>query len=131
ETAHDSATPRNYSLSEFPKAWQELKPQVFYPSPWKGGIWRLRDSADYMLPASMSTLETAVKYRQELLYNRYLAGSRTMKRAVVAALPAYVIPAGQADPQAAAFRAQTVLQQGVRVYQSPSATNLRGASCAA
>lgn len=128
ETAHDSATPRNYSLSEFPKAWQELKPQVFYPSPWKGGIWRLRDSEDYMMTASMSTLETAVKYREELLYNRYLAGSRTMKRYVEAGLHAYVIPAGQADPQAAALLAQTVLQQGVEVYQNPSAANLGGAS---
>ncbi len=128
ETSHDSATPRNYSLSEFPKAWQELKPQVFYPSPWKGGIWRLRDSEDYMMTASMSTLDTAVKYREELLFNRYLAGSRTMRRYVDAGLHAYVIPSGQADPQTAALLAQKLVQQGVEVYQNPSALTLGGTS---
>ena len=128
ETAHPSATPRNYSISEFPKPWQELKPQIFYPSPWKGGIWRLRDAEDYMMTASMSTLETAVKYREELLYNRYLAGSRTMKRYVDAGLHAYVIPAGQADPQSAALLAQKLIQQGVEVYQSKSALTLGATS---
>ena len=128
ETAHDSATPRDYSVSEFPKAWQELKPQVFYPSPWKGGIWRLRDSEDYMMTASMSTLETAVKYREELLYNRYLAGSRTMKRYVDAGLHAYVIPGGQADPQTAALLAQKLIQQGVEVYQNKAPVTLAAAT---
>src|SRR6185312_8847199 len=128
ETAHPSATPRNYSLSEFPKAWQELKPEIFYPSPWKGGIWRLRDSEDYMMTASLSTLDTAVKYREELLYNRYLAGSRTMRRYVDAGLHAYVIPGGQADPQTAALLAQKLVQQGVEVYQNKAALTLGGAS---
>ena len=121
ETAHDSATPRNYIVKDyFPKDWQELKPQVFYPSPWKGGIWRLRDSENYMMTASLSTLETAVKYRETLLYNRYLAGSRTRTRYIDDGLYAYVIPGGQADPQTAALLAQKLIIQGVEVYQSKS-----------
>ena len=120
EATHNTPTPINYSVSDFPKLWQELKPQVFYPIPWKGGVWRFRDTLDYMITASMSTLDTALKYREELLYNRYLAGSRTMKRFVDEGLHAYVIPAGQADPQTAALLAQKLILQGLEVYQSKS-----------
>ena len=35
------ATPHFYSVDDFPKDRQELRSEVFYSSPWKGGWWRL------------------------------------------------------------------------------------------
>src|SRR5207244_12901653 len=74
------ATPRFYTVNEFPKDYQALRSQVFYSSPWKGGWWRLRDAVDYMQGASMATLDTAAKYREVLLYNRYQAAVHTVNR---------------------------------------------------
>src|SRR5580704_2394179 len=65
------ATPRFYPVDEFPKEQRGLRSEMFYSSPWKGGWWRLRDAVNYMEGASMSVLDTAAKYREELLYNRY------------------------------------------------------------
>ena len=41
-----------------------------YTDPWQGGWWRLKDAVNYMVAASMSVLDTASKYREQLLYNR-------------------------------------------------------------
>lgn len=126
EVAHASATPRDYSIDEFPENRRDLKPQVFYPSPWRGGIWRIGDSVDYMLTASMSTLETAVKYRETLLFNRYLAGSGTIARFGSEGPYAYVLPAEQADPQTAALLAQKMIDHGVEVHRTKSGLTLDG-----
>ena len=69
------ATPRFYPVDEFPKDQRGLRSEVFYSSPWKGGWWRLRDAVNYMEGASMAVLDTAAKYREELLFNRYQAAA--------------------------------------------------------
>jgi hypothetical protein len=132
ETAHDSATPRVYEVKEFPQEFQDLKAQVMYPNPWKGGLWRLKDSVDYMLTASLSTLETAVKYRPQLLMNRYQAARDTIARFSTGDEPrAWVIPAGQADAPTAALLAQKLIQQGVEVSQVASGFSAGGRRFAA
>ena len=74
ETAlYSYATPHFYGVTDFPRDRQHLRSEIFYSSPWKGGWWRLGDAVRYMLGASMSVLDTAAKYREALLYNRYQA----------------------------------------------------------
>lgn len=127
ETAHASATPRVYSVDEFPKGFKDLKALVMYPDPWKGGLWRLKDSVDYMMTASLSTLETAVKYRSDILFNRYMAGRETIERFSTGDGPrAWVIPAGQDDPGTAALLAQKMVQQQIEVYQAKAPVALGG-----
>ena len=108
------ATPHFYTVQDFPKEYQELRQEVFYSSPWKGGWWRLGDAVRYMVGASMSVLDTAAKYREEIIYNRYQAGTRRdqavcqgtavcLRRAAAAARPADRRPDGgetadQRDP---------------------------------
>ncbi|MEP6906609.1 MAG: M14 family zinc carboxypeptidase [Pseudoxanthomonas sp.] len=128
ETAHSSATPRVYKVEEFPKHMQDLKSQIMYPSPWKGGLWRLKDSVDYMMTASLSTLETAVKYREDLLYNRYQSGRDTIARFKTQGPYAYVIPAGQPDAPTAALLAQKLIDQGVEISQAKAKVSLGGKS---
>ncbi|MCJ2183009.1 hypothetical protein MTR62_09925 [Novosphingobium sp. 1949] len=128
ETAHDSATPKTYKVSDFPKPYQDLKALVQYPHPWRGGEWHLKDSVDYMLTASMSVLETASKYRTTLNYNRYQAGRDMIAQAASEGPGAYVIPAGQPDMPEAASLADLMIRQGLTVLQTKAETTLGGKS---
>ena len=65
------ATPHHYTLADFPRDKAALRSESLYPSPWKGGWWRLRDAVDYMLTASFSVLDFAAKYKYDVLYNHH------------------------------------------------------------
>lgn len=130
ETAHDSASPKTYDVKNFPKNTQDLKAQIMYPHPWKGGEWHLKNSVDYMLTASMSVLETAEKYRETLLFNRYQAGRDMIAASGKDGPGVYVIPP-QADMPEAASLAQLMIAQGLDVYKAPAAMTVQGKTIAA
>ena len=109
------ATPHFYTVDEFPREKQDLKAEVFYSSPWRGGWWRLRDATNYMLGASMAVLDTAAKSREELLYNRYQAGRDVIKRFESDPPYAYVIPQEQHDLPTAAVLVEKLLINGIEV----------------
>ncbi|MDE3215488.1 MAG: hypothetical protein KGO03_03760 [Gemmatimonadota bacterium] len=116
ETAlYQYATPHFYTIREFPPEYRDLRPQSLYPSPWKGGWWRLRDAVDYMETASIAVLDYAAKYREELLYNRYQSGVRTIARYGQEPPFAYLVPQDQRDPVAAAGLLKRFAFNGVRV----------------
>ncbi len=112
------ATPHFYTVDEFPKDFQPLRSQIFYSSPWQGGWWRLRDAVDYMVGASMSVLDTAAKYREQLLFNKYQAGRDNIARFEKNPPFAYVIPAEQSDLPTAATLVQKMLINGIEVHQA-------------
>jgi ribosomal protein S18 acetylase RimI-like enzyme len=109
------ATPHFYTLDEFPRDKQDLRAEVFYPSPWKGGWWRLSDACNTMLAASMAVLDTAAKYREELLYTRYEAGRQTIERFHKDPPYAYVIPHEQRDLPTAATLVEKLITDGIEV----------------
>ena len=41
----------------FPNGVSAREPSTFYPDPWRGGWWRLRDSVDYMVTGDMAILD--------------------------------------------------------------------------
>ena len=120
------ATPRFYTLDEFPRDMRDLRPQSLYPSPWSGGWWRLRDAVDYMETASIATLDYAAKYKEDLLYNRYQAGRNTIRKYRAEPPYAYVIPQSQRDPVAAAELLKRMALLGVRVSELSSAAAIDG-----
>ena len=112
------ATPRFYTVDEFPRDQRSLRSEVFYSSPWKGGWWRLRDAVNYMEGGSMSVLDTAAKYRQELLYNRYQAARDNVARFRKEPPFAYVISREQNDLPTAATLVEKLMIDGIELHQA-------------
>ncbi len=118
ETAlYSYATPKFYTVDDFPAEYRDLRPQSLYASPWPGGWWRLRDAVDYMETASLATLDYAAKYREDLLWNRYQAGRRAIARYATEPPFAYLVPQAQRDPAAAVALLQRLAFLGVRVSE--------------
>src|SRR5271156_4581833 len=111
------ATPRFYTVNDFPKPSQDLKALTLYTDPWQGGWWRLGDAVKYMVAASMSVLDTSAKYREQLLYNLSQAAHDNIEHFKHSAPYAYVLPNPQADTPAAALLAQKLLDNGLEVHR--------------
>jgi hypothetical protein len=109
------ATPRFYTIDEFPPAFRDLRPGALYASPWAGGWWRLGDAVAYMITASLATLDYAAKYREDLLHNRYQAGRDAILRYRREPPYAYVVPEAQRDPMAAVELLRRLAFNGVRI----------------
>ena len=114
---HPYATPRFYTLRDFPPRARDLRPRSMYASPWLGGWWRLRDSVQYMLTASLAVLDFAAKYRTDLLYNRYQAGRDVIRTHREDPPYAYFVPQQQRDPVAAVEMLRRLAFNGVQVYR--------------
>jgi len=122
------ATPRFYTVRDFPQAYQDLTMSAFYPSPWRGGWWRLRDAVDYCLTASNSVLDAASKYREELLYNKYRMGADVMERFRKEPPHAFILPVEQADPGNLAVLLNRMILLGVEVFKADEAFTCDGIS---
>lgn len=112
------ATPRFYTVNDFPKPSQDLKALTMYTDPWQGGWWRLGDAVKYMVAASISVLDTASKYREQLLYNRWQAAHDNIEHFKHSAPFAYVLPNPQSDTPEAALLAQKLIDNGLEVHRA-------------
>jgi Zinc carboxypeptidase len=129
ETAlYSYATPKFYTLQDYPADMRDLRPQSLYSSPWAGGWWRLRDAVEYMETASLSVLEFASKYKESLLMNRYRAGRQQIERYRKEPPFAYVVPQQQRDPVAAVELLRRVAFTGIRVSQLTASASIDGVS---
>src|SRR5579872_3452470 len=112
------ATPHFYTTDEFPQDKRDLRTEVYYSSPWRGGWWRLGDAVRYMIGASMSVLDTAAKNREELLYDRYRAGRDVIARFTKDPPYAYIIPREQRDAPTAQVMVEKLMIDGIEVHQA-------------
>jgi hypothetical protein len=112
------ATPHFFTIRDFPEQYQDLTMSAFYPNPWKGGWWRLKDAVDYCITASIAVLDVASKYRQELLYNKYQMASDVIKRFKSEPPYAWLIPEKQVDPGTASLLLNRMNLLGIDVYKS-------------
>jgi len=122
------ATPRFYGVQDFPKEYRDLTMSAFYPSPWKGGWWRLKDAVDYCLTASRAVLETASKYRAELLYNKSKMAREVVARFKKEPPYAWIVPAKQRDPGTVSLLLNRMILLGIDVYRSDEAFACDGLS---
>jgi hypothetical protein len=120
------ATPREYTIADFPDSYRDLRPQSLYSSPWRPGWWRLGDAVSYMKTASLAVLDYASKYRESLLFNRYAAGRDQIARGRTEPPYAYVVPQQQRDPVAAVELLRRLAFGGIRVSQLSAAAEIAG-----
>jgi Zinc carboxypeptidase len=118
------ATPREYTINDIPESYRDFRPQSLYSSPWRPGWWRLGDAVAYMHTASLSVLDYAAKYKETLLFNRYMAGRDQVARGRTEAPYAYFIPQDQRDPVAAVELLRRLAFGGVRVSQLTEAVTI-------
>jgi hypothetical protein len=117
ETAlYEYATPHFYTVEDFPEAYRDFTISTFYPNPWKGGWWRLRDAVEYCLTASKAVLETAANYRQELLFDKYQMGRDTVARFTKEPPYGWIVPRDQWDGPAAAEMIGRLQRHGIDVF---------------
>ena len=115
------ATPHFYTVDEFPAGRRELGTEMLYSSPWKGGWWRLSDACRYMYEADMAVLSLAVRYREQMIYNKYRAARDTIERFRKEPPFAYEIPRRQHDAPTAAVLVEKLMLNGIEVSESASA----------
>jgi hypothetical protein len=125
---HASATPRFYTLNDFPATARNLQPRTLHSSLWRGGWWRLKNSVDYMLTASTAVLDVAAKYRENILFNRYQAGRDAIAMYEEGPPFAYFVPQQQRDPLAAVEMLRRLAYQDVDVYQLQQGVEFEGQS---
>ena len=129
ETAlYEYATPKFYTVSDFPKNYQDLRALSMYTTPWEGGWWHLRDAVNYMVGGSMSVLDLAAKNRETLQYNRYQAARDNIAHYQKEPPFAYVISDKQTDTPEAAALAQLMIENGLDVYASKDGFKTNGVS---
>ena len=117
----DIATPVYIDPSELRggvKGLPEYKRQSNFPSPWPGGWWRLRDIVEYELVATRAFLESGARYRESLLTNFYRMAREATERGAHEPPYAFLIPADQRDPVAAALLVELLLRHGVRIERA-------------
>lgn len=119
ETQHTNPAPEVYDPADFPERFAngELtdQPSTYYPSPWRGGEWHLRDSCDYMTTASYGMLEVAAEKPEEFLYDIYQLGRDAIAKGED---ETYVLPADQVDFPTAVKLVNVLRIGGVEVEQA-------------
>lgn len=100
------------------KGLPEYKRQANFPNPWPGGWWRLRDIVDYELIAVRALIETSSLYREDLLRNFGRMAQEQIREGMEGSVKAYVLPADQSDPSAAARLARLMALGNVHVYKA-------------
>ena len=119
ETAHYRyATPHFYTVRDFPEEYKDFTMGAFYPSPWEGGWWRLKDGVEYALTASKSVLHTASVYRERFLYGKYQMGRDTIAKFAKEPPHAWIIPKDQWDTSAAYRLVDNMIFAGIDVYEA-------------
>jgi hypothetical protein len=133
ETAlFDYATPGYYPPKTLPKSFANglsaKEPSMFYPSPWQGGWWRLRDAVDYMVTGDMAVLDVAARRKEQWLFDFWKMCHREIASGEMGEPYAYVVPREQHDPTAADDMLFALQLGGVQVREATSSFTVNGAS---
>jgi hypothetical protein len=116
------ATPKEYKLSELPERFQSgipaREPTVFYPKPWMGGRWALRDAVDYMLTADFAILSEAASNTSHYLLKAWEMARANIERGRQGNPFAWIVPASQHDPWSAAQMLERLQLAGVQIHRA-------------
>lgn len=121
------ATPITLTAEEVVANGRGLKnePRVNYPSPWKGGTWRLRDIMDYELIAAQSLVRMASEMRGDIVRSMVQVARTQVAKGTG---QQYVIDSKQHDPAAAYGLVQVLRRGAVDVIGDDDAVRATGGS---
>ena len=121
------ATPITLTADEVVANGRGLKnePRVNYPSPWKGGTWRLRDIMDYELIAAQSLVRMASEMRGDIVRSMVQVARTQVTNGTG---QQYVIDSKQHDPAAAYGLVQVLRRGAVEVIGDDDAVRATGGS---
>ena len=120
------ATPQHFTVRDFPEEHRDLTKGVFYPDPWPGGWWRLGDAVAYNHTACRAVLDVAARYREDLLFDKYKAGTDVMERFSEEPPYGYIVPADQADRSSTELLLDRMMVNGIEVYRAGEAFEHNG-----
>ncbi len=125
ETAlYKYATPKLYPKTDLPKEFRDgtsaSEPSTFYPNPWGGGWWRLRDAIDYMMTASLALLDAGARYKERWLFGIYRMGRDGIEKGKEEPPYAFIVPADQDDPNTAVKMVNILRAGGVEAHRAES-----------
>ena len=113
-------------LRGHPRGLPKYERRMNFPNPWPGGTWRLRDIVEYELIAAEALVRMTSQQREQYVRNFVRLGRRQLALGAGESPRAYVIPAGQHDPYAAAKLADVLRLGGVELHETTRATTVAG-----
>lgn len=123
------ATPKFYSVRDFPAWAKDLRKSTLYASPWKGGWWRLMDAVNVVKISSLAICEVAAQFKDKLLYSIYLEGKNTIKLFTKEPPFAYIIHPEQRDPLTTAYMLSRFEPFDIEIYQAQEDFVANGQKC--
>jgi hypothetical protein len=105
----------------FPNGVSAREPSTFYPDPWRGGWWRLRDSVDYMVTGDMGVLDVASRRKDQWLFDFWKMNHDQIELGKKGGPFLYAIPANQHDPTATGDMLLSLQTGGVRIEEATQA----------
>ncbi|MFC2170213.1 M14 metallopeptidase family protein [Acidobacteriota bacterium] len=110
------ATPFYMEPTEIPDRFREQR--VFFPDPWPGGWWRLRDLVDYELALSLSLIKTVHLSKEDFLFNFYSMCKDGIEKRNKGDAFAYIVPPKQHDYPTMLRMIEILMLGGVEVHQA-------------
>lgn len=118
------------SLTDPRATWLAEHPGAEIQSPWPGGWWRLHDAVTYHATTARTLLRLAAEEKTTLTYNFSKSNREAIDTGQEQPPFAYVIPAEQHDPTAAAALLNTLLRSGVRIHRAEETVPVAGRTLA-
>ncbi len=126
------ATPKEYKLADLPERFQSgipaREPTVFYPKPWMGGRWALRDAVDYMLTADFAILSEAAANSPHYLLKAWEMARANIEQGHKGSPFAWIVPATQHDAWSAAQMLERLQVAGVQIHRATAGFEAGGKS---
>ena len=131
ETAlFDYATPGYYPPQSLPRAFSNgistTEPSMYYPDPWRGGWWHLKDAVDYMITGDMAVLDIAARRKDQWLFDFWQMCHDEIALGEKGEPFAYVVPQEQHDSTAAGDMLFSLQMGGVEIRKATQAFSVNG-----
>lgn len=133
ETAlFDYATPGYYPPQSLPKTFPNgisaTEPSMYYPNPWRGGWWHLKDAVDYMITGDMAVLDIAARRRDQWLFDFWKMCHDEITIGEKGGPFAYIVPQQQHDATATGDMLFALQMGGVQIEKATQDFTVNGAT---